>query len=256
VFGKLLGFIIGFALGLGFGSLTLGIVLGCVGLVVGHLLDARNAERLRGERSDLEEPLFLHEPEAATGSMLARDLCTLFIEIARADTAVSRLEVRAIRGWFEANVPNQMQQVPAFLKSAIAQPSEEISTLCQRIQEADGGPDREALLEALYAVAEADGPLNGSEREALREAARSLGLKERTVEEPEFQEPELSLHFAALGVPQDATNEEIKGAYRRLAREHHPDRAAHQGPEAVAAASARFRAIHEAYETLKRQRGF
>jgi len=51
--------------------------------------------------------------------------------------------------------------------------------------------------------------------------------------------------YEALGVPRDASQEEIKRAFRRLARETHPD--ANPGDPA---AEARFREIAEAYEVL------
>lgn len=49
--------------------------------------------------------------------------------------------------------------------------------------------------------------------------------------------------YRQLGLPRDATAEEIKHAYRRLAKQYHPDSA---GP----AATARFIAIQRAYESL------
>ncbi len=52
-------------------------------------------------------------------------------------------------------------------------------------------------------------------------------------------------YYAVLGVPRDASQEDIKKAFRRLARETHPD--ANPGD---AAADARFRQIAEAYEVL------
>jgi molecular chaperone DnaJ len=49
-------------------------------------------------------------------------------------------------------------------------------------------------------------------------------------------------HYRTLGVPPDATTEEIRAAYRALARRHHPDRSPHD-----AGAMAR---INEAYRVL------
>ncbi len=51
--------------------------------------------------------------------------------------------------------------------------------------------------------------------------------------------------YALLGVTRDATPEDIKRAYRRKAREHHPD-ANHGDPEA----EARFKELSVAYEVL------
>lgn len=51
--------------------------------------------------------------------------------------------------------------------------------------------------------------------------------------------------YAALGVSKDASPEEIKKAYRRLARDHHPDR--HPGDTA---SEQRFKEVGEAYGVL------
>ena len=53
------------------------------------------------------------------------------------------------------------------------------------------------------------------------------------------QAPDL---YAVLGVPRDASDEEIKRAYRRLARELHPD--VNADPEA----EQRFKEVAAAYE--------
>jgi curved DNA-binding protein len=52
-------------------------------------------------------------------------------------------------------------------------------------------------------------------------------------------------YYAALGVARDADAEAIKKAYRKLARQHHPDVSKDAGAEA------RFKEIGEAYATLK-----
>jgi uncharacterized membrane protein YsdA (DUF1294 family) len=51
-------------------------------------------------------------------------------------------------------------------------------------------------------------------------------------------------YYAILGVPRNATPEQIKEAYRRLAKEYHPDR--NPSPEA----EERFKLINEAYQVL------
>lgn len=51
-------------------------------------------------------------------------------------------------------------------------------------------------------------------------------------------------HYQTLGVPRDATPEAIKQAWRKLAREHHPDRCQAPG------AADRMKAVNEAYAVL------
>src|ERR1700675_1006360 len=52
-------------------------------------------------------------------------------------------------------------------------------------------------------------------------------------------------YYATLGVAKTATGKEIKQAYRKLARKHHPD----VNPKDTSA-EAKFKEINEAYEVL------
>jgi molecular chaperone DnaJ len=54
-------------------------------------------------------------------------------------------------------------------------------------------------------------------------------------------------HYDTLRVPPSASDAQIREAYRRLARDHHPDRQASSGS---AAGSASMQAINEAYRVL------
>jgi hypothetical protein len=57
-------------------------------------------------------------------------------------------------------------------------------------------------------------------------------------------------YYSILGLDSDASSESVKLAYRRLAREAHPDRFGKHGSEAQAQASARMAELNEAYEVL------
>lgn len=52
-------------------------------------------------------------------------------------------------------------------------------------------------------------------------------------------------YYATLGIPRNATDKDIKAAYRKLARRYHPD--VNPGDKS---AEARFKEINEAYEVL------
>jgi molecular chaperone DnaJ len=55
----------------------------------------------------------------------------------------------------------------------------------------------------------------------------------------------MSTLYETLGVPKNATQDEIKKAYRKLAREHHPDR-----NPATSQAEAKFKEVQTAYDVL------
>mgnify|MGYP003883670835 CR=1 FL=1 len=60
-------------------------------------------------------------------------------------------------------------------------------------------------------------------------------------------------YYEVLGLGRDASEAELKKAYRRLAMKYHPDRIQSQGlpPELLSAAEEKFKEISNAFEVLK-----
>jgi DnaJ like chaperone protein len=121
-------------------------------------------------------------------------------------------------------------------------------------------PDRlRDLVSLLLKIAWADGRLDGREERLLRHIAADMGLTERDWQEAKAllrrQEPDAA--YALLGLQPEASNQEIKRAYRRLAREYHPDRLASRGlPEDFTRfANEKLQAINQAYAHLRQERG-
>ena len=118
----------------------------------------------------------------------------------------------------------------------------------------------EELIHCLFHIATVDGELKPSEHAYLRHVAEIFGFDDHGFERlsahhMEFMSCEPCL---LLGVSADAPVSEIKAAYRKLVREHHPDRLIGLGmpEEAIRVATDRLATITQAYERLKLQRGF
>ena len=56
--------------------------------------------------------------------------------------------------------------------------------------------------------------------------------------------------YEVLGVGKNASLDEIKNAYKRLAAKYHPDKVTHLGEEFRVLAEQRFKEIQEAYQEL------
>ena len=57
--------------------------------------------------------------------------------------------------------------------------------------------------------------------------------------------------YRILGIENDASQEDIKNAYRQLAGKYHPDKLEHLGDEFKELAEKRFKEIQQAYQELK-----
>lgn len=127
----------------------------------------------------------------------------------------------------------------------------------------------QVFLQVQLSAIAADGKLHPAEHEMLLRVARGLGCSEAEVEQIEAllrggaQAPGapagLSLEdaYQALGVESDASDAEIKRAYRRLMSQNHPDKLASKGlPESMREmAEERTREITLAYDRIKQARG-
>jgi hypothetical protein len=74
-----------------------------------------------------------------------------------------------------------------------------------------------------------------------------------------FEEGQLSAHeptwYEVLGLGETATLAEIRTAYRKLQAQYHPDKVAHLGPDLIALAEAKSKAINSAYDDALHVRG-
>ncbi len=61
--------------------------------------------------------------------------------------------------------------------------------------------------------------------------------------------------YRTLGIPSNATDEQVRQAYRQLALRYHPDRVASQGEAARQDAEENFQRITEARDIIMRARG-
>jgi DnaJ like chaperone protein len=271
--GKVLGAIIGAGAGFAFGSPLLALILALVGVVLGHTLDARNADALEGLRvremprsaEDLlgpaPEPI---APRAAAPALPSprlhalETLCQLLVALAAADVEIDQEHVHAMRVLFDGALAATAEErglIRLWLKAAIARPSAPDAIDLAPLEHFTPA-GRLAIVGTLLDVAHALGrPQEWTER-AIRTVARRLSVSEHEVRELfDRRAGDLTPHFTTLGLLPGISDEELKRAYRRLAREHHPDRFAHLGAAEVDRASERFRKIDLAYEAVRRARG-
>jgi len=91
-------------------------------------------------------------------------------------------------------------------------------------------------------------------RRREQDAAEARFREQAARERRRAQEASSTLDpHGVLGVPRDATLEQIKAAYRTLIVQYHPDKVAQLGPELRQLAAEKSRQINDAYQMLERQ---
>ena len=112
------------------------------------------------------------------------------------------------------------------------------------------------LLSFLVELAKADGHIDPSEVNALRYLAQWLGFDARILDSMfNLDKHDTQSAYKVLGISPNATNDEVKAAYRKMALQHHPDRVATLGEDIRLAAEKKFKEINDAKERIYKERG-
>jgi len=250
--GKLIGAVIGSIAG-PFGTLFGGLI--------GHLFDKAAEERRLPGGFAGSPPAFADPVSQAQVNFLAC-LIGLAMSVAGAGGSVKARHVEVMKDFFRRNFP-----FPSVDQDLIQRIVEEMYThrdaidvrgLCAYYATVSTFEGRILLLRLLFQIAKADGEgVSRSEEDIIRNIGLLLGLDERIFRQvrAEFAR-EAGRAYEVLGVDPGASSEDIKKAYRQLALQNHPDRVASLGPEFVKIAEDKFKAVQEAYEEIRREKGF
>ncbi len=254
--GKIIGGSAGFLMGGPFGAL--------VGAALGHAADSGSLPRMRlpfGARADFT-PARVAALFGRRDQLFAIVVVVLSAKLAKADGPVNREEIDAFKRQFR--IPPEAVRDIGRLFDQARDSSDGYEAYADQLAEAfaDNRGTLEDVLAALFVIARADGPITVGEQDFLRGVHRCFRL-DRTAWDrasgaiPRQNQTDEPDPYAILGVPRSTGERELREAWKRLMREHHPDSLAARGvpPEFVAKASDKVARINAAWDRIKRERG-
>lgn len=253
--GKLIGGTLGFFLGG-----PLGAVLGAA---MGHQYDGGLGRIGTGtgyayqERTQLA---FFTATFSVMGHLAKADGHVSPSEISMAKSLMHQMRLNAAQRKAAIELFNQGKQAGFPFEEAVAQFRQECHRRTTLLQ---------MFLEIQIQAAMADGRIDTAERKVLLRAGEILGFAPAQVEQllgmaggrsapgSKTGVPDLRQCYTTLGIGRDASDAEVKRAYRRLTSQHHPDKLVSKGlpDEMIKLATEKTRQIREAYEQIRDSRG-
>lgn len=183
-------------------------------------------------------------------------LTVLATAIMKADGKITHNELDYVKGFLKKNFGEEATLEALSMMKELNKKEIPVAEVCNQIRYNMDMPSRTQLLYFLFGVARADGQVCDKEIKLLENIAFQLGIDQTTFTSiKSMYYDDLDSAYQTLGISSNATDEEIKKAYRKMAVENHPDKVSHLGDDVRKAAEEKFTMINVAYEKIKKQRG-
>lgn len=184
-------------------------------------------------------------------------LLTLIAAVMKADGRVLKSELDYIKRYFQQTFGTEITNDAMLLLRDILKRDIPVKDVCFQIRQRMDYASRLQLLHFLFGIANADGKIDVSELNLIKEISYLLGISQIDIDSIQNMFlKSTDWAYKILEVDTKATDEQVRKAYRKMAMKYHPDKVSYLGEEIKQKADEKFKKINEAYEVIKKERGF
>jgi DnaJ like chaperone protein len=183
-------------------------------------------------------------------------LLVLTAAVMKADGNVRKSELDYVKRFFLQNFGQERAESYIKMLREILQKDYNLREVSQQVGHYMEYSSRLQLLHYMFGIANADGVISQEELNVINLISDYMGINNSdfaSVKAMFIRETDSA--YKILGVDPNASDEEVKKAYREMAKKNHPDLVSNLGDEVRQAAEKKFQEINAAYETIKKQRG-
>lgn len=227
------------------------------GYLIGSMFDVRFKSEWDEEHTNTKS-YRAQEAYRRTGTgNFASSLLVLTAAVMKADGKVLKAELKYVKDFYTSQFGEQVTKEQMIVLRDLLKQSPDVRAIGHQIRYQMQYASRLQLLHYLFGIAKSDGKISDSEVLMVQRIAGFLGISSTDYESIKAMfVRETGSDYKILEITPDATDDEVKKAYRKMAMKYHPDKVNHLGVEVKKNAEEKFRKVQEAYESLKERRGF
>jgi DnaJ like chaperone protein len=246
-------------LGIGGFFLTKKIAVGILGFIIGSLIDAfdKSSNKQGNTSGRTSADPFEYYRQQASRYDIQTMLMALSASVMTADGKVLKVELDYVKAFFQSQFGDRFtKEHLQILKHFLNTGQIPLQQICVDIRNRMPIEVRIQLIHYLFGIAKADGDVSTAEVNAIHGVANMLGVSAVDFESVKNMfYRNVDSDYKILGIDSNASDEEVKKAYRKMAIAYHPDKVAQMGEEYQKGAKEKFQKIQEAYEAIKKRRG-
>lgn len=226
----------------GLGWAFFGPIGGILGFTIGSMFETPEFAKTKTHTS-------------TTAGSFAMTLLVLVAAVMKADGKILKSELDFVKKYFVQQFGAESAAEALKMLRDILNQNIPINSVGLQIKQNLDYSSRLQLLHILFGVAQADGRVDASELNTIASIAGYMGVNSKDFESIKSMfVADVNSAYKILEIDKNASDDEVKKAYRKMAVKFHPDKVSHLGEDFQKQAKEKFQKVSEAYENIKKER--
>ena len=182
-------------------------------------------------------------------------LLVLSAAVMKADNKIAKSELDYVRGFFIRQFGEEEGSRLILMLREILKQEIRLQEVSSQVGQYMDYSSKLTLLHFLFGIAAADGEYHPDEVSTIETISSFMGIGQQDFNSVKAMfVKDTNWAYTVLEVSPGAADEEVKKAYREMAKKHHPDMVAQLGDDIKRSATEKFQKISAAYEEIRKQR--
>jgi len=180
----------------------------------------------------------------------------LFAAVMKADHELKKTELEFVKEFLIQQFNIQYAKDRMRLFREILKQDVPLKDVCLQIKTNMDHPSRLQMIHILFGLSQADGHVHPLEVKVIHTIAGYMGISSKdfdSIQAMFYQDTTAA--YKILEIAPEASDSEVKKAYRKMAAKFHPDKVHHLGVEFQKMAEEKFKTLNDAYTQIKKERG-